>query len=486
MAGIAGRPGAVSGGLGRGQRSGSAESGGKGRLLAAVLVALALAAVPGGAASASPGAHPAASPAVNAKAGLKITGTITWKRTYLFSNGTESDQNTWTGTFKVDMISTKLPYKGHWSIEDGSTYDVSHSGLRIITDPGCTFTTTGHVTGKGAFSNVVSPWSALDAFWWGDRYPLIGLDIGVQKIETQTTVKSGPAMNCSGSWTTTKAIGFGPVCYKQHPSGLGAFSSGDFNGKDDTVNMDCSGNYSSSSNGTTITQTYKIAGTLHIGAYMFVLPRGALPATEWRRVLTKPHDGYPAADIPVREGTPFYAVTAGQVRVYSNPTCGPHAITLTGMDDVHYTYCHASKAIVANGAKVPPGTELGLTGHEGSRSTGPHLHFEIRINNVQRCPQDLLWALYDGTNPPPDAHSVDNLPETGCFYVDVIVNNKTVRIDGKEATGLEIKQAAIRQGVHIKSDYHLAEIGPGGQRIRIGDADKIKVHDKEKFIATAP
>jgi murein DD-endopeptidase MepM/ murein hydrolase activator NlpD len=52
-------------------------------------------------------------------------------------------------------------------------------------------------------------------------------------------------------------------------------------------------------------------------------------------------------------------------------------------------YAHLYGFYVSVGAEVARGEqigELGTTGH----STGPHLHFEIRQNGVQRNPLDLL------------------------------------------------------------------------------------------------
>jgi multiubiquitin len=56
----------------------------------------------------------------------------------------------------------------------------------------------------------------------------------------------------------------------------------------------------------------------------------------------------------------------------------------------------------------------------------------------------------------------------------ILVNNRPVEIDGKEATGREIKAAA-----GVPESFKL--YGPDG--IEIGDETAVKVHNKEKFIA---
>ena len=70
--------------------------------------------------------------------------------------------------------------------------------------------------------------------------------------------------------------------------------------------------------------------------------------------------------------------------------------------------------------------------------------------------------------------------------VPVEVNNKPVKIDGPTATGLQIKKAAIDQGVSIELDFVLAMEGPDGKHIIIGDSDEVSLQYGEKFYATTP
>ena len=52
-------------------------------------------------------------------------------------------------------------------------------------------------------------------------------------------------------------------------------------------------------------------------------------------------------------------------------------------------YAHMSKVQVKVGDKVNKGDLLGLSGATG-RVTGPHLHFEVRIDGVQKDPMLYL------------------------------------------------------------------------------------------------
>ena len=68
----------------------------------------------------------------------------------------------------------------------------------------------------------------------------------------------------------------------------------------------------------------------------------------------------------------------------------------------------------------------------------------------------------------------------------MIVNDKyTVKLEGKDQTGLSIKQAAIDQKVPIKLDFVLSlELG-GGKTEIIGDDQHIKVKKGDRFLAWA-
>jgi len=98
------------------------------------------------------------------------------------------------------------------------------------------------------------------------------------------------------------------------------------------------------------------------------------------------HEGI---DISVAEGTPIRAARAGNVVIaaytdgYGNYTCVDHGGGLSSC------YAHQSSYAVSSGDSVAQGAVIGYSGNTGS-STGPHLHFEIRVNGSAVDPLGYL------------------------------------------------------------------------------------------------
>lgn len=88
---------------------------------------------------------------------------------------------------------------------------------------------------------------------------------------------------------------------------------------------------------------------------------------------------------PVYATAPGTVVIAGRQGAYGNMVEIDHGLGLSTR------YAHLDSIIVSQGDVVEFGTRIGLMGSTG-RSTGPHLHYEVRFNGEERDPQNFLTA----------------------------------------------------------------------------------------------
>jgi hypothetical protein len=77
-------------------------------------------------------------------------------------------------------------------------------------------------------------------------------------------------------------------------------------------------------------------------------------------------------------------------------------------------------------------------------------------------------------------------PEPGHHAVEITVNERPVTVDDRRLTGLQIKEAAIAQGVPIAVDFVLSEELEHGRTKIIGDRDVVTVQEHSRFDAVAP
>jgi hypothetical protein len=99
------------------------------------------------------------------------------------------------------------------------------------------------------------------------------------------------------------------------------------------------------------------------------------------------HEGI---DIPAPKGTPIVATAEGIVKYSDSKVRGyGNMIVLEHADKVFSVYAHNQKNLVRVGARVKRGQMIGRVGNTG-RSTGPHLHFELRMQNKARDPARYL------------------------------------------------------------------------------------------------
>ena len=79
-----------------------------------------------------------------------------------------------------------------------------------------------------------------------------------------------------------------------------------------------------------------------------------------------------------------------------------------------------------------------------------------------------------------------NKPGDDLKTVEIEVNDNKIKMLEGPANGIEIKEAAIDQGVSIQANFVLQLQLPNGSSKVIGDTDKVQVTDHLSFTAIAP
>jgi len=128
------------------------------------------------------------------------------------------------------------------------------------------------------------------------------------------------------------------------------------------------------------------AGPIKRGSGQLIWPANGSVSSPFGQRWGRLHAGI---DVPLPVGTPLRAADGGKVVIagwtggYGNYTCIQHTGSLSTC------YAHQSSLGVGVGASVSQGQVIGRSGNTGN-STGPHLHFEVRVNGSPVDPMGYL------------------------------------------------------------------------------------------------
>ena len=111
--------------------------------------------------------------------------------------------------------------------------------------------------------------------------------------------------------------------------------------------------------------------------------------TEGHRITQYYNWRHYALDIANKIGTPIYAADAGTVEFAGWGTGYGNQIVINHGGGKKTRYAHASQLFVKKGDTIAKGQTIAAMGSTGW-STGPHLHFEVIINNVKYNPLDYV------------------------------------------------------------------------------------------------
>lgn len=124
-----------------------------------------------------------------------------------------------------------------------------------------------------------------------------------------------------------------------------------------------------------------------VGTKQFIMPASGRLSSTFGRRWGRTHEGI---DIAASTGTPIYASDNGIVTEAGYKSNGYGNIVKIDHQNGFVTYyAHCSKVYVNVGDVVAKGDKIAAVGNTG-RSTGPHLHFEIRENGTPYNPFNYI------------------------------------------------------------------------------------------------
>ncbi len=94
-------------------------------------------------------------------------------------------------------------------------------------------------------------------------------------------------------------------------------------------------------------------------------------------------------DMSLKVGDPVYAVFDGKVRLSKAAGNYGNLVIIRHNNGLETYYAHLSERSVQTGDWVVAGQQIGLGGNTG-RSTGPHLHFEVRYRGQSFDPERII------------------------------------------------------------------------------------------------
>ena len=180
-------------------------------------------------------------------------------------------------------------------------------------------------------------------------------------------------------------------------------------------------------------------------------------------------------DLSLRTGEPIKAMFDGRVRVAKRAGAYGNLVVVEHDNQLETYYAHLSRINVSPGDEIKAGEVLGLGGSTG-RSTGPHLHLEIRYQGAAINPEDVInftnFALLDDNL----SLTKDNFRHHSVKQRNTnLAKNKTSTKGGSKYTkvrkGETLSTIAKRNGTTVKKLAKLNNIKgskiKAGQKIRV-------------------
>lgn len=178
----------------------------------------------------------------------------------------------------------------------------------------------------------------------------------------------------------------------------------------------------------------------------------------WRERWNRPHRG---VDIALRTGDKVYSCFDGIVRIARPLGAYGNLVVVRHYNGLETVYGHLSKIYVKPRQVVKAGTVLGLGGSTG-RSTGPHLHFEVRFQYEAFDPE---WILDFKTY---TLRTKNLYLDRTYFGINKPKNKKEVAIYKADKSIIKEDEPVAEKPKHIQykePKYHIAKKGDTWEKL---------------------
>ena len=129
-----------------------------------------------------------------------------------------------------------------------------------------------------------------------------------------------------------------------------------------------------------------VPGTGSCGSTTIAMPVKGTQSSPFGPRWGRNHDG---VDLAAPTGTAIRAAACGSVSFAGQQSGYGNIVCITHTSQFSTCYAHMSRFAVSQGAQVQQGQVIGYVGCTGS-CTGPHLHFETRVNGQAQNPSQYL------------------------------------------------------------------------------------------------
>ena len=146
---------------------------------------------------------------------------------------------------------------------------------------------------------------------------------------------------------------------------------------------------SSSSSGSFSTSTNLSKSKVSLGISLIKPITGTI-TSRFGSISSVRSSAHTGLDIAASAGSAIKAAASGTVTFSGYKGSYGYLVVVTHSNGVQTYYGHCSKLYVSAGQTVSQGQTIAAVGSTGN-STGPHLHFEIRVNGVAYNPQNYVY-----------------------------------------------------------------------------------------------